>query len=80
MKLFLTGYKGFRSLHPWPSGQDCAHRPPALFLLQGIRRAAPAQVTACRVVTLSDLIKVRAVSVRSTTLLDSMSFKKVVIS
>jgi len=31
---------------------DGVHRLPALFLLRGIRRAAPAQVTACRVVTL----------------------------
>jgi len=30
---------------------DSVHRPPTLFLLRGIRRAAPAQVTACRVVT-----------------------------
>jgi len=33
---------------------DGVHRLPALFLLRGIRRAAPAQVTACRVVTLTD--------------------------
>ena len=32
---------------------DGVHRPPTLFLLRGIRRAAPAQVTACRVVTVS---------------------------
>jgi len=30
---------------------DGAHRLSTLFLLQGIYRAAPAQVTACRVVT-----------------------------
>jgi len=36
---------------PGPVRLDSAHRPPALFLLRGIRRAAPAQVTACRVVT-----------------------------
>jgi len=32
---------------------DGVHRPPALFLLRGIRQAAPAQVTACRVVTVT---------------------------
>jgi len=35
---------------PGPVRLDGVHRLPALFLLQGIRRAAPAQVTACRVV------------------------------
>jgi len=47
----LVGRRGFGSLHPWPSAQYCAYCPPALFLMQGIRRAAPVQVTACRVVT-----------------------------
>jgi len=36
---------------PGPVRQDSVPRPPALFLLRGIRRAAPAQVTTCRVVT-----------------------------
>ena len=36
---------------PGPVRLDGVHRFPALFLLRGIRRAAPAQVTACRVVT-----------------------------
>jgi len=36
---------------PGPVRPDGVHRLPALFLLRGIRRAAPAQVTACRVVT-----------------------------
>jgi len=36
---------------PGPVRLDSVRCPPALFLLRGIRRAAPAQVTACRVVT-----------------------------
>ena len=47
----LISRKGFRSLHPWLSVQYRTYCLPALFLLRGIRRAAPAQVTACRVVT-----------------------------
>ena len=38
-------------MHPWPGAQYRAYCLSALFLLRGIRRAAPAQVTACRVVT-----------------------------
>jgi len=51
IKRLLVGRRGFGSLHPWPSAQYRAHCLPALFLVRGIRRAAPAQVTACRVVT-----------------------------
>ena len=47
----LTGCKGFGSLHPWPSAQHRTYCLSALFLLRGIRQAAPAQVTVCRVVT-----------------------------
>jgi len=47
----LVSYKGFGSLHPWPSAQYRTYCLSALFLVRGIRRAAPAQVTACRVVT-----------------------------
>ena len=36
---------------PGPVRWDSVHRPSALFLLRGICQAAPAQVTACRVVT-----------------------------
>jgi len=36
---------------PGPVRLDGVDRLPALFLLRGIRRATPAQVTACRVVT-----------------------------
>ena len=49
----LVSRRGFGSLHPWPSAQYCAYCLPALSLVRGIRRAAPAQVTACRVVTKS---------------------------
>jgi len=38
---------------PGPVRLDGVHRLPALFLLRGICRAAPAQVTACRVVTIN---------------------------
>jgi len=38
---------------PGPVRPDGVHRLPTLFLLQGIRQAAPAQVTACRVVTVT---------------------------
>jgi len=48
------GRRGFGSLHPWPSAQYRAYCLLALFLLRGIRRAALAQVTACRVVTSID--------------------------
>jgi len=47
--LLVVGASGLCT--PGPVRLDGAHRPPALFLLRGIRRAAPAQVTACRIVT-----------------------------
>ena len=47
----MIGRRGFGSLYPWPSAQYRAYCLSAPFLLRGIRRAAPAQVTACRVVT-----------------------------
>ena len=47
----LTGRRGFGPLHPWPSAQYYTYCLSALLLLQEIRRAAPAQVTACKVVT-----------------------------
>ena len=49
--LLVVGASGLCT--PGPVRPDGVHRLPALFLLRGIRRAAPAQVTACRVVTVS---------------------------
>jgi len=47
--LLVVGASGLCTPSPVRlDGVDCL---PALLLLQGIRRAAPAQVTACRVVT-----------------------------
>jgi len=57
IETLLTGRRGFGSLHPWPSAQHCGHCFSALFFLRGIRRAAPAQVAACKVVTLIMLRK-----------------------
>ena len=48
--LLVVGASGLYT--PGPVRLDGIYRPPTLFLLQGIRQAAPAQVTACRVVTL----------------------------
>jgi len=47
--LLVVGASGLCT--PGPVRQDSVLRPFALFLLRGIRRAAPAQTTACRVVT-----------------------------
>ena len=49
--LLVIGASGLYT--PGPVRLDGVRRPPTLFLLRGIRRAAPAQVTACRVVTLT---------------------------
>jgi len=51
--LLVVGASGLYT--PGPVYLDSMHCPSALFLLRGIRRAAPAQVTACRVVTLIDI-------------------------
>ena len=48
--LLVVGASGLCT--PGPVCPDGVLRPSTLFLLRGIRRAAPAQVTACRVVTL----------------------------
>ena len=48
--LLVVGASGLCT--PGPVRLDGVHRLPALFLRRGFRRAAPAQVTACRVVTL----------------------------
>jgi len=50
--LLVVGVSGLCT--PGPVRQDSVHRPAALFLLRGIRQAAPAQVTACRVITEED--------------------------
>ena len=47
--LLVVGASGLCT--PGPMRLDGVPCPSALFLLRGIRRAAPAQVTACRVVT-----------------------------
>jgi len=47
--LLVVGASGLYT--PGPVHLDSVDRLPALLLLRGIRRAAPAQVTACRVVT-----------------------------
>jgi len=47
--LLVVGASGLCT--PGPVRPDGVHRLSALFLLRGIHRAAPAQVTACRVVT-----------------------------
>jgi len=47
--LLVVGASGLCT--PGPVRPDGVHRSSALFLLRGIRQAAPAQVTACRVVT-----------------------------
>jgi len=47
--LLVVGASGLCT--PGPVRLDGVHRPLALFPLRGIRRAAPAQVTACGVVT-----------------------------
>jgi len=51
--LLVVGASGLYT--PGPVRLDGVHRLPALFFLRGICRAAPAQVTACRVVTFSSL-------------------------
>jgi len=48
--LLVVGASGLYT--PGPVHLDSVHCPPTLFLLRGICQAAPAQVTACRVVTL----------------------------
>jgi len=52
--LLVVGASGLYT--PSPVRLDGVLRPPALFLLQGIRQAAPVQVTACRVVTIRLII------------------------
>jgi len=56
--LLVVGASGLYT--PGPVRLDSVHRPPALFLLRGIRRAAPAQVTACRVVTIATQVGLTA--------------------
>jgi len=51
--LLVIGASGLYT--PGPVRLDSVQRPPALFLLRGIRQATPAQVTACRVVTLGNI-------------------------
>ena len=48
--LLVVGASGLCT--PGPVRLDGVRRFPALFLLRGIRQATPAQVTACRVVTI----------------------------
>jgi len=55
--LLVVGASGLCT--PGPVRQDSVPRPSALFLLRGIRRAAPAQVTACRVVTVISKLDMR---------------------
>ena len=59
--LLVVGASGLCT--PSPVRQDSVHRLSALFLLRGIRQAAPAQVTAYRVVTILQSHK----SLKSTT-------------
>ena len=54
--LLVIGASGLYT--PGPVRLDSVHRPPALFLLQGIHQAAPAQVTAYRVVTVTWLCNI----------------------
>jgi len=51
LSTFLLVVRALGLYTPGPVRQDSILRPFALFLLRGIRQAAPAQVTACRVVT-----------------------------
>jgi len=51
LSAFLLVVRASGLYTPGPVCPDGVHRSSALFLLRGIRRAAPAQVTACRVVT-----------------------------
>jgi len=50
LSTFLLVVRASGLYTPGPVRLDGVHRPPALFLLRGICQAAPAQVTACRVV------------------------------
>ena len=57
LSAFLLVIRASGLYTPGPVRLDGVHRPPALFLLRGIRRAAPAQVTACKVVTIKAIFK-----------------------
>jgi len=51
--LLVVGASGLYT--PSPVRLGGVHRLPALFLRRGFRQAAPAQVTACRVVTITQM-------------------------
>ena len=53
LSAFLLVIRASGLCTPGPVHLDGVDRLPTRFLLRGIRRAAPAQVTACRVVTVT---------------------------